>query len=108
MSDFTDCPCALLDGTPQLGEIWADIDPANVPWLLPLDLMCFRWIGCGFLDVLAMVLAMCAVFFLPRYYDQECSGEPENHEFRMLTEGPPHKNPLDMRFLNLSHTRFLI
>lgn len=29
VSDFTDCPCALLDGTPQLGEIWADIDPAN-------------------------------------------------------------------------------
>lgn len=49
-------------------------------------------------------------FFLSGYYDQECSGEPENHEFRMLTEGPPHKDPLDMRFLNLrlSHTRFLI
>ncbi|CAE7884784.1 utp6, partial [Symbiodinium microadriaticum] len=29
ISDFTDCPCALLDGTPQIGEIWADIDPQN-------------------------------------------------------------------------------
>lgn len=66
--------------------------------------MCSFWIwifGC-FGDVLC--------FFLSGYYDQECSGEPENHEFRMLTEGPPHKDPLDMRFLNLrlSHTRFLI
>ena len=30
VSDFTDCPCALLDGTPQLGEIW-------VPWQLVVD-----------------------------------------------------------------------
>mmetsp|Transcript_78508 Transcript_78508/g.188275 ORF Transcript_78508/g.188275 Transcript_78508/m.188275 type:complete len:600 (+) Transcript_78508:100-1899(+) len=29
ISDFTDCPCALLDGTPQIGEIWANIDPQN-------------------------------------------------------------------------------
>lgn len=27
ISDFTKCDCALLDGTPQIGEIWADIDP---------------------------------------------------------------------------------
>ncbi|CAJ1434703.1 unnamed protein product, partial [Effrenium voratum] len=29
VSDFTDCPCALPDGMPQLGEIWADVDPRN-------------------------------------------------------------------------------
>lgn len=29
ISDFTDCDCALPDGTPQIGEIWSDIDPAN-------------------------------------------------------------------------------
>jgi len=29
VSDFTDCPCASLDGTPQVGEIWVDIDPRN-------------------------------------------------------------------------------
>eukprot|EP00913_Durusdinium_trenchii_P020955 g19691.t1 len=34
--DFTDCPCALLDGTPQLGEIWADLDPANESQVLNL------------------------------------------------------------------------
>jgi len=28
-SNFTDCPCALPDGTPVLGETYADIDPAN-------------------------------------------------------------------------------
>jgi len=27
ISDFTDCPCALLDGTPEIGESWTDIDP---------------------------------------------------------------------------------
>lgn len=36
VSDFTDCPCALLDGTPQLGEIWADLDPANESQVLNL------------------------------------------------------------------------
>ena len=118
VSDFTDCPCALLDGTPQLGEIWADIDPANAPWLLPLDLMRAR--GRNTLDLMCS-FGMCffgcfgdgfwrcvVFFFAPRYYNRECSGEPDNQEFRMLTDGPPNKNPLHMRFLNLSHTRFLI
>uniref|UniRef100_A0A7S2KKI6 AB hydrolase-1 domain-containing protein n=1 Tax=Zooxanthella nutricula TaxID=1333877 RepID=A0A7S2KKI6_9DINO len=27
VSDFTTCDCALPDGTPQIGEIWADVDP---------------------------------------------------------------------------------
>lgn len=29
ISDFTNCSCALLDGMPQIGEIWADVDPRN-------------------------------------------------------------------------------
>lgn len=71
MSDFTDCPCALLDGTPQLGEIWADIDPANVPWLLPLDLMFLKGkkqIGFDvqFLDMDFWMFWRCVVFFFVR------------------------------------------
>jgi pimeloyl-ACP methyl ester carboxylesterase len=29
ISDFTNCPCALPDGTPMISEAWADVDPAN-------------------------------------------------------------------------------
>jgi pimeloyl-ACP methyl ester carboxylesterase len=29
ISDFTDCPCALPDGTPMIGETYADVDPTN-------------------------------------------------------------------------------
>eukprot|EP00931_Biecheleriopsis_adriatica_P050079 TRINITY_DN28989_c0_g1_i1.p1 TRINITY_DN28989_c0_g1~~TRINITY_DN28989_c0_g1_i1.p1 ORF type:complete len:542 (-),score=60.92 TRINITY_DN28989_c0_g1_i1:136-1545(-) len=29
ISDFTDCPCAMPDGTPMMGETWAGIDPMD-------------------------------------------------------------------------------
>ena len=31
ISDFTSCPCAMVDGTPLLGQSFANIDPENVP-----------------------------------------------------------------------------
>mmetsp|Transcript_74677 Transcript_74677/g.192708 ORF Transcript_74677/g.192708 Transcript_74677/m.192708 type:complete len:621 (-) Transcript_74677:226-2088(-) len=43
ISDFTTCPCALLDGTKQIGEIWADVNYQNKSEVDDLMRKMFDW-----------------------------------------------------------------
>lgn len=43
ISDFTDCPCALLDDTPMIGETWANIDPKSESQVEHLLTLMSKW-----------------------------------------------------------------
>jgi len=43
VSDFTTCACASLDGTPQIGEVWADLDPRDEKQVTHLFSKMYEW-----------------------------------------------------------------
>lgn len=43
LSDFSSCPCAVPDGTPMIGETWADINPLDEASVTDLFIRTTEW-----------------------------------------------------------------